>query len=197
MLRRRWPIADRTGRDPHTMAFSYAAFATFPDRATAQMALVDMVDFGLGGAKIKLFECASSASQQTILDGLMSNGTWAESDGRRGIAIGIALGATCGSLCGFLVWGWLGMSSAVGGVCGVFMGTLMGSIISGIVGAGLVNPRLVGTVRALQPGQVLVSVSSRTADEHHMAIRLLRTGSLDVGTDRARRRIDRALRNVG
>ena len=76
------------------MPYSYAAFATFPDRDSAQAALVDLPDFGLGYAKVKLFECSSKLSQATILDGLMSNGTWAESDGRRGLTIGLVLGAS-------------------------------------------------------------------------------------------------------
>jgi hypothetical protein len=166
------------------MPYSYAAFATFPDRDSAQAALVDMPDFGLGYAKVKLFECSPRLSQATILDGLMSNGTWPESDGRRGLTIGLVLGATLGAACGYVTWGALDMSPSVGLVCGVFMGTLIGAIMSGIVGAGLVNPRLARTVLALRSGQVLVSISCRTQDEHRMALRLLRPGSLQVETDR-------------
>lgn len=166
------------------MAYSYAAFATYPDRATAHSALVDLPDFGLGYVKVKLFECSSSASQATIMDGLMSNGTWAESDGRRGLAIGVGLGASLGALCGALTWSVLEMSPWTGLVCGLFMGTLIGTSMSGIVGAGLVNPRLARTVHALEDGQVLVSISCRTREEHRMALRLLRTGSLQLETDR-------------
>jgi len=166
------------------MPYSYAAFATFPDRDSAQAALVDLPDFGLGYAKVKLFECSPKLSQATILDGLMSNGTWAESDGRRGLTIGLVLGASLGAVCGSIVWGALDMSPVVGTFCGFFMGTLIGAIMSGIVGAGLVNPRLARTVLALRTGQVLVSVSCRSKEEHRIALRLLSTGSLQVETDR-------------
>ena len=67
------------------------------------------------------------------------------------------------------------------------MGTLIGAVMSGIVGAGLVNPRLATAVRGLQRGQVLVSVSCRTRDEHQIALRLLRTGSVQLDSDRPRR----------
>ena len=170
-----------------SMGYSYAAFATYPDRETAQAALVELPDFGLGATKIKLFECQSSASQARILDGLMSNCTWAESDGRRGLRIGVGLGASLGFVCGGVVWALLDMSWVSGLICGAFMGTLIGAVMSGIVGAGLVNPRLARTVRALQSGQVLVSISCRTREEHHIAMRLLRTGSLLLETDRPRR----------
>ena len=169
------------------MAYSYAAFATFPDRETAQTALVDLPDFGLGYVKVKLFECRSRDSQATILDGLMSNGTWAESDGRRGLTIGLGLGGSVGAVAGCLVWSVLEMSAWNGLMFGTFMGLLFGAVVSGIVGAGLVNPRLVRTVHALEDGQVLVSVSCRTRDEHAMAMRLLRTGCLQLETDRPRR----------
>ena len=76
------------------------------------------------------------------------------------------------------------MSPVVGTFCGFFMGTLIGAIMSGIVGAGLVNPRLARTVLALRTGQVLVSVSCRSKEEHRIALRLLSTGSLQVETDR-------------
>ena len=166
------------------MPYSYAAFATFPDRDSAQAALVDLPDFGLGYAKVKLFECQSSASQARILDGLMSNCTWAESDGRRGLRIGVGLGASLGLVCGYFVWTILGMSATSGLICGTFMGTLIGAVMSGIVGAGLVNPRLARAVRTLERGHVLVSISCRTREEHGVAVRLLRTGSLSLETDR-------------
>jgi hypothetical protein len=169
------------------MGYSYAAFATYPDRETAQAALVELPDFGLGYAKVKLFECRSSASRARILDGLMSNCTWAESDGRRGLQIGVGLGATMGLVCGYVTWSLLDMSPRSGLVCGAFMGTLIGAVMSGIVGAGLVNPRLAAAVRGLQRGQVLVSVSCRTRDEHQIALRLLRTGSVQLDSDRSRR----------
>lgn len=169
------------------MAYCYAAFATFPDRDTAHSALVDLPDFGLGYVKVKLFECCSQDSQSTILEGLMSNGTWAESDGRRGLAIGLGLGGTVGAIAGCLVWSILEMSTLHGLVFGAFMGLLFGAVVSGIVGAGLVNPRLARTVHALENGQVLVSVSCKTREEHQMALRLLRTGSLQLETDRPRK----------
>lgn len=169
------------------MGYSYAAFATYPDRDTAHAALTELPEFGLGLAKVKLFECESIASQARILDGLMSNCTWAESDGRRGLQIGLGLGVSAGLVCGYVVWGLLGMSPLSGLICGAFMGALIGVVMSGIVGAGLVNPRLASTVRALQGGQVLVSISCRTLAEHEIALRLLRTGSLLLETDRPRR----------
>ncbi|MGC6487402.1 MAG: hypothetical protein ACON4Z_07135 [Planctomycetota bacterium] len=169
------------------MGYSYAAFATYPDRDTAQSALVELPEFGLGAVKVKLFECQSSASQARILDGLMSNCTWAESDGRRGLQIGLGLGASLGLVCGGVVWSLLDMSPLSGLICGAFMGTLIGAVMSGIVGAGLVNPRLASTVRALENGQVLVSISCRTQEEHRIALRLLQTGSLLLETDRPRR----------
>ncbi len=167
--------------------FRYAAFATFPDRASAQLALVDLADFGLAQVQVKLFECRGHSSIPGILHALMSNGTWAESDARRGLAIGIGVGSTLGALLGGVVFGQLELPSGFGFGFGAFAGILIGAVMSGIVGAGLVNPRLARTVLALQGGQVLVSISSRSAAEHERAIRLLRTGSLDVETDRPRR----------
>jgi len=166
------------------MTYSYAAFATFPDRGSAQMAVVDLPEFGLRYAKVKLFECASPGAPDTILDGLMSNGTWAESDGRRGLTIGVGLGGSVGAIAGVLVWSVFEMSPWSGLMFGAFMGLLFGAVVSGIIGAGLVNPRLARTVQALQVGQVLVSVSCHTREEHELLVRLLRTGSLTVETDR-------------
>lgn len=167
------------------MGYRYAAFATYPDRDTAQSAIVELSDFGLGAAKVKLFECRRAASRATILDGLMSNCTWAESDGRRGLRIGVGLGASLGALCGVAVWTALEMRALSGLVCGTFMGTLIGAVMSGIVGAGLVNPQLAQAVRALEIGQVLVSISCQSRAEHHIALRLLRPGSLALADDRA------------
>jgi|GEM_PF-3080654 len=167
------------------MGYSYAAFATYPDRASAQSALVELPDFGLAAAKVKLFECRSRASLTTILDGLMSNCTWAESDGRRGLIIGLSLGLSLGLVCGYVIWTLLDMSGVNGLICGGFMGTLIGAVMSGIVGAGLVNPRLARTVCALEDGQVLVSVSCRTRAEYDIALRLMRTGSLRMESNRS------------
>jgi hypothetical protein len=167
------------------MGYRYAAFATYPDRDTAQSAIVELSDFGLGAAKVKLFECRRAASRATILDGLMSNCTWAESDGRRGLRIGVGLGASLGAVCGAVVWTALEMTALSGLLCGTFMGTLIGAVMSGIVGAGLVNPQLAQAVRALEIGQVLVSISCQSRAEHHIALRLLRPGSLALADDRA------------
>lgn len=167
------------------MGYRYAAFATFPDREIAQSAIVELSDFGLGAAKVKLFECRGESSRATILDGLMSNCTWAESDGRRGLRIGIGLGASLGAVSGVVIWTTLGMTAVSGVICGTFMGTLIGAVMSGIVGAGLVNPQLAAAVRELQVGQVLVSISCQSREEHHIARRLLRPGSIALASNRS------------
>ena len=166
------------------MVYKYAVFAIFPDRVSAQAAIVDLPEFGLGGVVVKLFEFSAQMSRATMLEGLKSNGTWAESDVRRGLKIGLGLGTVLGAVGGAVVWSVLDMSCFVGAVCGTVMGALIGSVTSGIVGSGLVNPRLARTLGELDAGQVLVSVSSRSVQEHERAVRLLRTGSLCVVSDR-------------
>ena len=169
------------------MPHYFAAFATFPDRATADRAVADLPQMGLRTAVIKRFEFSERTSKATIIDGLMSNGSWAESDVRRGLQIGIGIGAPLGAVSGAAVCTVLELSGLMGFVCGALMGTLIGATTSGIVGAGLVNPRLLRAVEALEPGQVLVSVSCRSEGAHRMAVRLLQTGSLSVSVDRRRR----------
>ena len=155
--------------------------------STAQLALADLPDFGLASVKVKLFTCSSPESVSGMIDALMSNGTWAESDVRRGLIIGISIGAPLGAVMGHVMFRVLGMPVVFGTVFGVFAGVLIGAVISGIVGAGLVNPRLARTVRALRRGQVLVSISSRSPTERDRVLLLLRTGSIALETDRPRR----------
>ena len=166
------------------MVFRHAAFATFPDRATARATLAELPTLGLANAHAKLLDCRCDDCGKRLMDGLMSNSTWAESDGRRGLLIGVSLGGLVGTASGAGTFAVLGMSVAFGLGFGAFMGVLMGATMSGIVGAGLVNPTLARAVRALEPGQALLSVSSRTAAEHALAVRVLRTGSLAVVSSR-------------
>lgn len=166
------------------MIYRHAAFATFPDRATARAVFAELPRLGLAAAKIKLLDCRCDDCSKGILDGLMCSGTWPESDARRGLLIGVSVGGLVGTAAGGVVFHALAMSTAFGLVFGVFMGVMMGALMSGIVGAGLVNPVLARAVRALEPGQALLSVSSRSSAEHALAVRLLRTGSLAVVSSR-------------
>lgn len=166
------------------MIYRFAVFARFPDASTARAALGELPAMGLGDTKIKLFECGGADCGNGILAGLMNNSTWAESDARRGLSIGVGVGGVLGTAFGFVLFSLLGMSAASGMLLGVVMGSSVGALMSGIVGSGLVNPSLARLVRDLQPGEALVSISSRTAEEHRRATGLLRTGSLDVTTNR-------------
>lgn len=183
------------------MAYKFAAFATFTDRAAAQAALDALATESGLDVRSKLYDRpagdrgrdgAGHTGPQAddhgefvtaVLGGLMNNSTRAESDIRRGVRIGIGVGATLGSGFGYLLSRLLEFQPGFGLLLGFAMGTTVGALMSGIVGAGLVNPRLAHAIRALQPGQALVSVSTRRRADHERACRVLRPASVALATD--------------
>ncbi|MCR9246816.1 MAG: hypothetical protein NXI31_17420 [bacterium] len=184
------------------MAYKYAVFATFADRAAAQAALDGLVDEPTLDLSTRLYDrpardCAGQGGADDgrpgdrgdaefvagVLAGLMNNCTRAESDVRRGVRIGIGVGATLGTGFGYLLSRLLEFEPGFGLLLGVVMGTTVGALMSGIVGAGLVNPRLERAIRELQPGQALASVSTRRREDHERVGRALQPGCIAFATD--------------
>ena len=76
------------------------------------------------------------------------------------------------------------MPTSIGVVLGGMMGTLIGALMSGIVGAGLVHPRLKQVVNHLEIGQSVVTICSRDRDEHDRAMHAVQHDSLEVVSNR-------------
>ena len=166
------------------MTYKYAVFARLPDEATAR-ALLDNLAVGKSSrTKSKLFNCTSDRSANGHIAGLMNNSTWAESDVRRGLSIGISIGALLGTTLGYTVFTLLEMPSSIGILLGCIMGTGVGTLMSGIVGAGLVHPKLKQVIKHLQIGQAAVTISNYTRNEHQRAIDLVQPKSVEFETNR-------------
>jgi len=161
------------------MIYRHAVFARFEDQAAAQQAL-ERVTSGASSGNSKVLPCNQQACSEQILSGLMSNSTWAESDGRRGLLIGLVLGTLLGAIMGYVLFSILEMPVMFGLVLGTAMGSLVGALMSGIVGAGLVNPRLKTVVRNLEVGQAVMTASFRSRAERERAIALVQDQSLEV-----------------
>lgn len=160
------------------MIYRHAVFARFRDEASARQAL-ERVTPGASSSS-KVLACNESACAEQILSGLMSNSTWAESDGRRGLLIGLVLGTLLGAGMGYTLFSILEMRVVFGLVLGTAMGSLVGALMSGIVGAGLVNPRLKAIVRNLEVGQAVMTASYRSRAECDRAIQMVQEQSLEV-----------------
>ena len=89
--------------------------------------------------------------------GLMNNSTWAESDVRRGLTIGVSIGAVLGTSLGCTLFHLLEMPTSIGVLLGGIMGTAVGALMSGIVGAGLVHPKLKQVIKHLEVGQAAIT----------------------------------------
>jgi len=166
------------------MTYKYAVFARVADEATART-LLDTLDEGnTERTKYKLFPCADDRSANGHLASLMNNATWAESDVRRGLTIGVTLGAVLGTTMGYTIFNILEMPTTIGILLGGIMGTAVGTLMSGIVGAGLVHPRLKQIINHLEIGQAAVAVSNYSRNEHQRAIALLQAESLEFETNR-------------
>ena len=162
------------------MTYRYAVFARFPDGSKARSFRDTLPDAKLTNVKTRLFDCENEGCADGIIAGLMNNSSWAESDARRGLTIGIALGAVLGPTLGYLLFYLLDLPISIGVVLGGMMGTMIGALMSGIIGAGLVHPKLKRILQQLEPGQALLSISCRSRDEHDRAMRLLRGDCLEV-----------------
>ncbi len=167
------------------MIYRHAVFARLPDAEAARALQAELPARGLGQTVSKVLVCDGSDGKggEQILAGLGNNSTWAESDGRRGLRIGLLFGSTLGIGFGYLLFSVLEMAVAMGVVLGGIMGTAIGALMSGIVGAGLVNPRLRRLVLELQDGEALLLVSSHTRDERDRAARLVEPRSVTYVTD--------------
>jgi hypothetical protein len=166
------------------MTYKYAVFARLPDTATARSLLSTLDESNNSQTKYKLFACIDDRSANRHLASLMNNATWAESDVRRGLAIGISLGAVLGTSMGYTLFRILEMPTSIGVFLGGIMGTAVGSLMSGIVGAGLVHPRLKQVINHLEVGQAAVAVSNYSRNEHLRAVELLQTQSLEIEKNR-------------
>ncbi|MFT6081363.1 MAG: hypothetical protein ACJAYX_001939 [Planctomycetota bacterium] len=166
------------------MTYKYAVFARLPDKATARTLLDTLDGSQQARTKSKLFACTSDRSANGHIAGLMNNSTWAESDVRRGLAIGISIGAVLGTALGFTLFSLLEMPASIGLLLGGMMGTGIGTLMSGIVGAGLVHPRLKQVIKHLELGQAAVAISNYTRNEHQRAIELVQPKSLEFETNR-------------
>ncbi|MFT4515510.1 MAG: hypothetical protein ACI89X_003764 [Planctomycetota bacterium] len=166
------------------MTYNYAVFARFPDEATARALLDSLSGSKKARTKSKLFNCTSDRSANGHIAGLMNNSTWAESDVRRGLRIGVSIGALLGTTLGFTIFGVLDMPCSIGVLLGGMMGTGVGALMSGIVGAGLVHPRLKQVIKHLEIGQAAVAISNYTRNEHRRAIELVQHESLEFETNR-------------
>jgi len=166
------------------MNYRHAVFARFADLPAARDALAAVVAAKLDTVKHKLFACNSDGCADGIMAGLMNNSTWAESDARRGLTIGVVLGALLGTSLGGVLFHLLEMPESIGFLLGGIMGTLVGALMSGIVGAGLVNPQLKMILKRLETGQALLTISSRNRDDHDRVTKLLQASSIDLVTNR-------------
>lgn len=166
------------------MTYKFAVFARLSDAATARTLLSTLDESKKARTKYKLFTCTDDHSANRHLASLMNNATWAESDVRRGLAIGISLGAVLGTAMGYTLFSILEMPESIGVLLGGIMGTGVGSLMSGIVGAGLVHPRLKQVINHLEIGQAAVAVSNYSRDEHRRAVDLLQAESLEFETNR-------------
>lgn len=166
------------------MTYKYAVFARLSDEATARTLLLTLDETNSAKTKYKLFPCTDDRSANGHLAGLMNNATWAESDVRRGLAIGVSLGAVLGTAMGYTIFSILEMPTTIGILLGGMMGTAVGALMSGIVGAGLVHPRLKQVINHLEVGQAAVAVSNYSREQHQRAIDLLQAESLEFETNR-------------
>ena len=166
------------------MTYKYAVFARLPDEATARMLLDTLGATRKARTKSKLFACTSDRSANGHIAGLMNNSTWAESDVRRGLTIGVSIGAVLGTTLGYTLFHILEMPASIGILLGGIMGTGVGTLMSGIVGAGLVHPRLKQVIKHLEIGQAAVAISNYTRNEHQRAIELVQPKSVEFETNR-------------
>ena len=166
------------------MTYKYAVFARLPDEATARTLLSTLAEPKQTRSKFKLFDCTNDRSANKHIAGLMNNSTWAESDVRRGLMIGVSIGAVLGTTLGFTLFHMLEMLTSIGVLLGGIMGTAVGALMSGIVGAGLVHPKLKQVIKHLELGQSAITVSSYTRDAHRRAIELVQPKSLEFETNR-------------
>ncbi|MFK7740386.1 MAG: hypothetical protein AB8H80_08675 [Planctomycetota bacterium] len=155
------------------MTYRYAVFARFADESQARSLLDELPQSKLAHVKAREFACRTADCAEGIVAGLMNNSTWAESDGRRGLRIGLVLGAVLGPALGYLLFHLLELPTGIGLLIGGMMGTMTGALMSGIIGAGLVHPNLKQITERLEPGQVLLSISCRSRDEHRRAAKHL------------------------
>lgn len=166
------------------MTYKYAVFARLPDEATARNLLSSLDSPKEARTKSKVFQCTDDRSANGHIAGLMNNSTWAESDVRRGLTIGISIGSVLGTTLGYTIFSLLEMPHGFGLFLGGLMGTAVGALMSGIVGAGLVHPRLKQVIKHMEIGQAAITISNYSREEHHKAIALVQPASLEFETNR-------------
>jgi uncharacterized membrane protein len=145
----------------------HVVFALFADTKSADAAIQRLIEEDHAyKEQFSLVVHRDAASEVRLDEVVQHSGEMAETDVKRGLAMGATLGGAAGAIIGAILagpFGLLGAGPLAGVLFGGMAGSLYGMLGSGLVGAGLTDHTLKKLAERIQVGDVLLTV--RTEDD--------------------------------